>query len=109
MPPASRVNPPPPPCSLTCSIITNAGVVFQAELQRNIFSTGIDLWQGNLTHGREEEATEELTETKCWCGSTCLSQAKVRKAAAVFVAVPFNEVHTCCDWTLQKANLNIHF
>lgn len=62
-----RHPPPPHPCSLTCSIITIAGVVFQVELQRNIFSTGIDLWQGNLTHGTKEDTPEELTETKCSC------------------------------------------
>ena len=46
-------------CGFTCIIIIT-DVVLQAELQRNVFSTGIDLWQGNLTRGREEENFRHL-------------------------------------------------
>lgn len=39
---------------LAC-LLTVAGVVFHAEPQRNIFSTGIDLWEGNLRRGRKAD------------------------------------------------------
>lgn len=54
--------------TLTCApiCITITGVVFEAELQRSVFSSDIDLWQRNLTHDKGETqlfTSEELTDT----------------------------------------------
>lgn len=95
-----------PRSSRLASLITIVGVAFQAEPHRNIFSTGIDLREGNLRRDRKEHATEPLTDNiGVWTANKCGSERCWLCFGSSNIAVPWTKASTSAraDWTTASS------